>query len=562
MASANKPTKPVILTVDDDPQVLAALRRDLRGQYRDTYRIISVGSGAETLELLRELKQRGDNVALILSDQRMPSMVGTDLLAQAKDIYPQAKRILLTAYADVNAAVDAINRAAIDYYLTKPWNPPSERLFPVLDDHLADWLVTYRPELSGVKVIGYRYDPRSHEIKDFLAGNQVPYNWLEADTDPRASEVLESVQLTDPTWPVVVFEDGSVLERPEVQAVAKTLGMNVEAGDEVYDVAIIGAGPAGLAAGVYGGSEGLKTVLIERRAPGGQAGTSSRIENYLGFPSGVSGADLSRRAISQVQRFGVELLAPKEVVRIEDQGAVKRVFFTDNSELKAKAIIITTGVSYRMLPAAGAERFNGAGVYYGAATTEAAACKDQHVGVIGGGNSAGQGAVYLSRFASKVSIYIRRPDLTTSMSSYLIDQIDAIDNIEVVGQREVKEVLGDQTVESIVLQRLDSTDPTDCYRQPVDALFVFIGAKPHTDWLGDLVPRDDHGYLITGRDLRQIETYGQRWKLDREPFLLESLTPGVFAAGDVRSGAMNRVASAVGEGAMAIKFVHEHLAQV
>ena len=562
MSTPAAPRKPVIIAIDDDPQVLAAVRRDLRRQYRGDYRIVSVGSGAEALDLLRELKQRGDNVALLLSDQRMPAMVGTDLLARAKDIYPQAKRILLTAYADVNAAVDAINRAAIDYYLTKPWDPPAERLYPVLDDHLADWQVSYRPELAGVKVLGYRYDPRSHAIKDFLAGNQVPYNWIDATYDPRTTELLEAAGIAQPAWPVVIFEDGSALERPDLQAVAKTLGMNVEAGEEVYDVAIVGAGPAGLAAAVYGGSEGLHTVLIERRAPGGQAGTSSRIENYLGFPSGVSGADLSRRAISQARRFGVELLAPKEVARIEDEGAVKHVSFADGGDLRARAVVITTGVSYRVLPAAGAERFNGAGVYYGAATTEAAGCKGQHVAVIGGGNSAGQGAVYLSRFAERVTIYIRRPDLAASMSSYLIDQIDAIDNIEVVGHRQITEVLGDDRVEAVVLERLDADAPGDCYRESVDAVFVFIGAKPHTDWLEGLVPRGPKGYLLTGRDLLQHEDFGRRWKLERSPFLLETMTPGVFAAGDVRAGAMNRVASAVGEGAMAIKFVHEHLAQV
>ncbi len=564
MASSTsvKPRLPVIVCVDDDPQVLSAIRRDLRAKYREDFRIVAISSGGETLELLRELKQRGDNVALVLSDQRMPAMVGTELLARVKAIYPQAKRVLLTAYADVNAAVDAINRAAIDYYLTKPWDPPQEKLYPVLDDHLSDWQETYLPELRGIKVIGYRYDPRSHEIKDFLAGNQVPYNWIDATQDARAAALISSAKLDNPDWPTIIFEDGKVLQRPTIAAVAQVLGMNLIAGDEIYDVAIIGAGPAGLAAAVYGGSEGLKSVLIERRAPGGQAGTSSRIENYLGFPSGVSGADLSRRAIAQVQRFGVELLAPKEVNKIDNEGAVRRIGFVDGSELRTRSIVITTGVSYRMLPAAGAERFSGAGVYYGAATTEAASCQDQHVAVVGGGNSAGQGAVYLSRFARKVSIYIRRSDLSSSMSDYLIQQINAIENIDVVGYREVQEVLGDKQVEAIVLERLDTDVADDCYRQEVDSLFVFIGAKPHTEWLSTIIPRDSKGYLPTGLDLRQNDSYGRSWKLDREPFLLETMMPGVFAAGDVRAGAMNRVASAVGEGAMAIKFVHEYLAEV
>ena len=556
--------KPVLLTVDDDAQVLAAIRRDLRAHYRQDYRVVAAGGGPEALELLRGLKQRGDDVALVLSDQRMPGQSGTEFLTAAKAIYPQAKRILLTAYSDISAAVDAINRAAIDYYLTKPWDPPSEKLYPVLDDHLADWQETYLPELRGVKVIGYRYQPLSHGIKDFLAGNQVPYNWIDAEYDPRASELIEAAALEAPEYPVVVFEDGRALERPQLRAVAEALGMNVAVKDKVYDVAIVGAGPAGLAAAVYGGSEGLDTVVIERRAPGGQAGTSSRIENYLGFPSGISGADLSRRAISQARRFGIELLAPREVTAIEPEGATKRVGFDDGSALRARSVVIATGVSYRKLPAAGADRLSGAGVYYGAAVTEASGCKGQRIAVVGGGNSAGQGAVYLSRFAEHVTIYVRRPDLASSMSSYLIDQIDAIDNIAVEGHREIREVLGDDRVAGIVLARLDGAGERgeDCYREDVEGVFVFIGARPHTDWLDGVVPRDPKGFVVTGRELGQVEGYGRRWKAAREPFLLETLEPGVFAAGDVRAGAMNRVASAVGEGSMAIKFVHAYLGEV
>lgn len=554
--------KPVILTVDDDAQVLAAIRRDLRAHYREDYRVVAAGGGAEALELLRGLKQRGDDVALVLSDQRMPGQTGTDFLAEAKGIYPQAKRILLTAYADVAAAVDAINRAAIDYYLTKPWDPPAEKLYPVLDDHLGDWQDTYLPELRGVKVIGYRYQPLSHEIKDFLAGNQVPYNWIDAQYDPRSSELIAATELVAPELPVVVFEDGRALERPSLRDVAEVLGMNVTVKDKVYDVAIVGAGPAGLAAAVYGGSEGLDTVLVERRAPGGQAGTSSRIENYLGFPAGISGADLSRRAIAQAQRFGIELLAPREVTAIASEGATKRIGFTDGSELRARAIVIATGVSYRKLPAAGADRFSGAGLYYGAATTEASGCRGQRIAVVGGGNSAGQGAVYLSRFAEHVTIYVRRPDLSSSMSSYLIDQIDALDNVTVEGFRQIKEVLGDETLAGLTVERLDTGAAGDCYRADVEGLFVFIGARPHTDWLDGVVPRDPKGFLVTGRELQQVDTYGRRWKSAREPFLLETLEPGIFAAGDVRAGAMNRVASAVGEGSMAIKFVHAYLGEV
>ena len=556
--------KPVLLTVDDDAQVLAAIRRDLRANYRQDYRVVAAGSAGEALELLRGLKQRGDDVALVLSDQRMPGKTGTQLLAEAKSIYPQAKRILLTAYSDIAAAVDAINRAAIDYYLTKPWDPPAEKLYPVLDDHLADWQDTYLPELRGVKVLGYRYQPLSHEIKDFLAGNQVPYNWIDAEFDPRTSELLSAAELDEPDFPVVIFEDGRALSRPQSRAVAEALGMNLEIKDKVYDVAIVGAGPAGLAAAVYGGSEGLDTVLIERRASGGQAGTSSRIENYLGFPAGISGADLSRRAISQAQRFGIELLAPRQVTAIEAEGVVKRLRFDDGSELRARAVVLATGVSYRKLPASGADRFSGAGVYYGAATTEASSCKGQRIAVVGGGNSAGQGAVYLSRFADHVTIYVRRPDLTSSMSSYLIEQIDAIDNISVEGYREIKEVIGDEHVEGLTIERLDGAaeGERDCYREDVDGLFVFIGARPHTDWLEAVVPRDDKGFVVTGRELQLVDGYARRWKEGREPYLLETLQPGVFAAGDVRAGAMNRVASAVGEGSMAIKFVHAYLGEV
>ena len=561
-AASPKSRKPVLLTVDDDAQVLGAIRRDLRRHYRDHYRVVAVASGAEALELLAELKQRGDDVALVLSDQRMPQMLGTELLTHVREVYPQAKRILLTAYSDIDAAVAAINEAGLDYYLTKPWDPPEERLYPVLDDHLADWQDVYLPELRGVKVVGHRYDPLSHAVKDFLAGNQVPYHWVDVRQDSRGEELLAAAGLEEPALPVVLLEDRTALERPELADVARALGMNVEVGEELVDVAIVGAGPSGLAAGVYGGSEGLRTVLVERHAPGGQAGTSSRIENYLGFPSGVSGADLSRRALAQARRFGVELLAPKEVTRIADEGATKRLRFADGSELRARAVVIATGVSYRELPAAGAERFSGAGVYYGAATTEASACGGQRVAVVGGGNSAGQGAVYLSRFAERVTVYVRKPDLTSSMSSYLIAQLEAIDNVEVVGYRQVKEVVGDERVEAVILERLDGDAAGTCYRQDVDAVFVFIGARPHTDWLEGTVPRDGRGFLLTGRELQRLPDYRRRWKQDREPYLLETLTPGVFAAGDVRAGAMNRVASAVGEGALAIKLVHEYLAGV
>ena len=563
-------SKPVILSIDDDPQVLRAIRRDLRTEYAEQYRLLSASSGAEALEVLTELKQRGDNVALLLSDQRMPGMDGITFLAQARKIYPQAKRFLLTAYADTNAAISAINEVGLDYYLTKPWDPPTEKLYPTLTPHLEAWLDEHIPEFGGIKVIGYRYDPQTHTIKDFLAGNRVPYQYIDLQAQPElAQELLEMLHSKYPTllsrtsadYPLCLPPNAEPLRRPDIRELADALDMHTTASDELYDVAIIGGGPAGLAAAVYGGSEGLKAVLIERHAPGGQAGTSSRIENYLGFPTGVSGSRLSTLALDQVKRFNVEILAPKEVKAIVQDVNVRRVEFTDGTSLRARAAVITTGVSYRPLPAAGAERFWGAGVYYGAATTEAQGCINQHVAVIGGGNSAGQGAVYLSRYAKTVSIYIRKPDLSSSMSSYLIEQINAIDNIEVVGHRQVKEVLGDTRVEAIVLEKLDTAEINDCYREAVDSVFVFIGAHPHTDWLDGLVTRDERGFLLTGQDLRTQPNHQRRWKKEREPYLLETDLPGVFAAGDVRAGAMNRVASAVGEGSMAIKFVHEFLAE-
>jgi thioredoxin reductase (NADPH) len=418
--------KPIILSVDDDPQVLRSLKRDLRTAYRQEYRIISTESAKEALEALLELKKKSEVVALIVSDQRMPEMGGVDFLEKAKAIYPGAKRVLLTAYSETDAAIKAINDVQLDYYLLKPWDPPAERLYPVLNDLLDDWQAEYKPEFQGIKVIGYQYSPKSHHIKDFLAGNLRPYQWLDIDTNPKATELMKLHNLETKNLPAVLFEDGTVLTDPSVREVAGRVGLHPTAQSDLYDVVIIGAGPAGLAAAVYGGSEGLKTLLIEKRAPGGQAGTSSRIENYLGFPKGLSGGDLARRAITQATRFGIEFLSPQEVAGIRADGHYKILQLADGSEVNAKSVIITTGVDYRRLPAPGIEDFTGAGVYYGAAMTEAHACRNKQVYVVGGGNSAGQGAVYLSQFAEKVTILIRRPDLTSSMSSYLIDQIDWI----------------------------------------------------------------------------------------------------------------------------------------
>lgn len=551
--------KPIILSVDDDPQVMRSLKGDLRSAFKDDYRIISTISANEALASLPELKKQGETVALFISDQRMPEMPGVDFLEKAKPFFPEAKRVLLTAYSDTDAAIKAINEVQLDYYLMKPWDPPSERLYPVLNDLLDDWQNNFVPAFHGIRVLGYQYSPKSHAIKDFLAGNLFPYLWIDAENDPKALEIMELHGLETKNLPAVLLEDGTVLPNPTPQEVAGKLGLRTSAASELYDVVIVGAGPAGLAAAVYGGSEGLKTLLIERRAPGGQAGTSSRIENYLGFPNGLSGADLSRRALTQATRFGIEFLSPQSVTNIEVEGNYKKLTLADGSTVNTKSIILCTGVDYRRLPAEGADKFTGAGVYYGAAMTEAQACKGKKVFVVGGGNSAGQGAVYLSQFAEKVTILIRREDLTSSMSSYLIDQINAIPNIEVAGKRQIEEALGNDHLEQLRIQNLETKEVVT---EPADVLFIFIGAKPVTDWLPINLLLDKKGFLYTGRDLRQHPDYKKIWKREREPFLLETCQPGIFAAGDVRSGAMNRVASAVGEGAMAIKFTHEYLAEI
>ncbi|MCB0661287.1 MAG: FAD-dependent oxidoreductase [Saprospiraceae bacterium] len=551
--------KPIILSVDDDPQVMRSIKSDLRNHFKSEYRIISTISANEALESIETLKKQGEEIALFLSDQRMPEMLGVDFLEKAKTFFPKAKRVLLTAYSDTDAAIKAINDVQLDYYLLKPWDPPEERLYPVLNDLLDEWHSNFKPAFQGIRMVGYPYSPKSHTLKDFLAGNLIPYQWLDANSDPVAKELVDLHKIDTKDLPAVILESGELLSNPELQVLAKNIGLNTSAKSEMYDVVIIGAGPAGLAAGVYGGSEGLKTLMVERRAPGGQAGTSSRIENYLGFPKGLSGADLTRRALSQATRFGIEFLSPSEVADIQIDGNYKILTLTGGEKVHTKSIIISTGVDYRRLPAEGADRFTGAGVYYGAAMTEAPACKEKEVFVVGGGNSAGQGAVYLSQFAKKVTILIRKPDLTSTMSSYLIDQINAIENIEVVGVKEIVKVCGGEHLEELHIRDLDTDDISINH---ADVLFIFIGAKPATDWLPSNILKDEKGFLLTGRDLVNQDNYGKLWKKEREPFLLETCQPGIFAAGDVRSGAMNRVASAVGEGAMAIKFTHEYLAEI
>lgn len=550
---------PIIFSIDDDEQVIKSITRDLRKKYRKSYRVMSTTSAQEALDALQELKKKNEVIALFLSDQRMPEMLGVDFLEKAKVFYPDAKRALLTAYSDIEAAIKAINDVQLDYYLTKPWDPPEEKLYPVLDDLLEQWQMNFVPEFSGITIVGYQFAPSSHIIKDFLAGNLIPYQWLDIESSPKANELLELNQIDSKDLPAVFFEDGSVLKSPALPEIGEKVGMKGEATSELYDVVIIGAGPAGLAAAVYGGSEGLKTLLIEKRAPGGQAGTSSRIENYLGFPSGLSGADLSRRAITQATRFGVEFLSPREVQDIQLMDTYKLIRLSDGYEIKTKAIVITTGVDYRKLELPGIDNFTGAGVYYGAATTEAHACQQQPVFVVGGGNSAGQAAMYLSKFASKVNILIRKPDLTSSMSSYLIDQIAQTPNIEVKGESEVVEVSGEGQLQKVKVRHNPSQNIEE---SDARALFIFIGAKPYTDWVQLDIFKNTRGFIETGNDLLLHEDLKKYWKLQRNPFLLETSQPGIFAAGDVRAGAMNRVASAVGEGAMSIKFVHEYLTEI
>lgn len=550
--------KPVIFLVDDDHQVLNAITRDLKSQYGQKYKVISTSSAHQGLERLAELKNQSKAVAFVVSDQRMPEMTGVAFLKEAIAIFPEAKRVLLTAYSDTQAAIDAINQIQLDYYLMKPWYPATERLYPVLDELLSDWQANYRPEFQGIQLIGFQYSPHSHKLKDYLAGNLIPYRWLDIEKDPQASALLELNRLSLEELPVVITEEGKVFIQPEVSSLAYGIGADASLKTDMYDVVIIGAGPAGLASAVYGASEGLKTLLIERKAPGGQAGTSSRIENYLGFPSGLTGADLSRRAISQAIRLGAEILSPKEVLSISEMDGYKTIILNDQSLIRCRAIIITTGVDYRKLETKGINDFTGAGIYYGAAVSEAASCRGQNVFIVGGGNSAGQSAVYLSKFAKKVHIILRKESLSTTMSSYLIKQIESLPNIEVMVTCKIREALGGNHLEDLLIENIKSKSLN---KHKAAALYIFIGAKPFTDWLGDAVVRDVNGFIRTGQNLRSGREFAECWKLKREPYLLETSIPGVFAAGDVRSGAMSRIASAVGEGSMAISFVHKYLAE-
>lgn len=558
-------SKPVVLAVDDDPAVLSAVEGDLRRHFQAHYRITRAGSGAEALAILERLKRRGSQVALLLVDQRMPEMTGTELLERARGLYPDARKVLLTAYADTEAAIASINKVGLDYYLMKPWDPPEQHLYPVLDDLLEGWAATVRPAFEGIRVAGTLWSRASHEVKDFLARNRIPYQWLDVDRDPDARTLLGTVigeEDPRPSLPIVFFPDGASLVRPERRALAEKVGLKTQAQHRQYDLVIVGAGPAGLAAAVYGASEGLDTVMIEREATGGQAGTSSRIENYLGFPRGLSGAELAQRATVQAQRFGAEILTTQEVAAIRAEDPYRIVTLADGTEIGGLAVIIATGVSVRRLEVPGADRLAGAGVYYGAALTEAAHYRDCEVFVVGAANSAGQGALFFARYATRVTMLVRGSSLGESMSRYLIDQIEATPNITLWTETEVAECLGTDHLESLRLRRKAGGEGGGLTEVPAAALFVFIGASPRTEMVAELVERDSAGYIMTGPDLVREGRRPRGWRLGRDPALLETCVSGVFAAGDVRMGSSKRVTAAMAEGAVAVQLIHQYLKTV
>jgi thioredoxin reductase (NADPH) len=554
--------KPILLSVDDDGDVLRAIERDLRSQYGADYRVIGSDSPEGALDILKQLKIRSDSVALLLADQRMPRMDGVAFLQEAMHIYPDAKRALLTAYADTTAAISAINQASINYFFLKPWDPPTEHLYPQLNDLLDDWQASYRPVFEGIRVLGTRWSPRSYELRDFLARNRVPYQWIDVESaanDPETKLLLEALGPEATSLPIVLFPDGTKLLESLPADVAQKVGLRTRAQTSFYDLAIVGGGPAGLAAAVYGASEGLHTVMIEREAPGGQAGMSSRIENYLGFPAGLSGSDLARRAVVQAQRFGVEILSPQEAVGARTEGSYRIIKLADGSEISCHALMIASGVQWRRLEAPGIDKLQGAGVYYGGGATEALSCQGEIVYVIGGANSAGQAAMNFAKYAQRVIMVVRGSSLAATMSQYLIDQIKETPNIQIWPHASVVEAHGDTHLEEISVLCSD-TDKVE--REAASAMFIFIGALPRTDWLGDLVERDERGFLLTGPDLIRDGQRPKGWTLDRDPFLLETNVPGIFAVGDVRHGSVKRVASGVGEGSVAVQFIHQYLSKV
>jgi thioredoxin reductase (NADPH) len=553
--------RPVLLAVDDDPDVLRAVERDLRKKYSDRYRVMSADSGPSALDLLSRLAQRSEPVALLVADYRMPRMNGIEFLTSAIRVFPDVRRVLLTAYADTDAAIGAINTVKLDHYMLKPWDPPDRNLYPVLDDLLDQWSASHRPPFDGIRVLGTRWSRHCYEVREFLARNQVPYQWLDLESSDKDAEVGKTLASTGDgqKFPLVILADGAMLADPSLGELADRIGLRTRSQTDFFDLVIVGGGPAGLAAAVYGASEGLKTVIVEREAPGGQAGLSSRIENYLGFPSGLSGNDLARRAVAQARRFGAEILAPQEVTKVRSEGPYRIITLADGGEISCHAMVISTGVQWRKLDVPGMERLQGAGVYYGAGSTEAISCKDEDVYIVGGANSAGQAAMNFARYARRVVMLVRGESLGATMSQYLIDDIAQTPNIQVEYGMQVVGFHGAERLEalSISCTRAGSID-----KVPASSVFVFIGAEPNTAWLDGFVERDDRGFIRTGPDLFREGKRPPGWALERDPFLLETSVPGIFAVGDVRHGSIKRVASSVGEGYIAIQFVHSHLAKV
>ena len=551
--------KPIILAVDDDPEVVRAVARYLRQAYGEHYQIVRAESPRAALEAAQQLRLQNRSVALFLVDQRMPEMTGVEFLEQASSLFPEAKRVLLTAYADTEAAIRAINRVHLHYYLLKPWHPPEQNFYPVIDDILDDWRASHRPEFHGISLIDHRWSSHGHQLRDFMARNHIPYRWLDIEREDEAAVLLTQLNRATRQLPVLIFEDGTAVSRPTLATIAEKVGLATHSSTPFYDMLIVGGGPAGLAAAVYGASEGLKCTVIEREAPGGQAGTSSRIENYLGFPSGLSGAELSRRALTQARRFGADIVLTQEVVSARVEGSYKFVRLSDGSEVSCHALVVASGVAYRKLDAPGIEELTGRGVYYGAAMTEAMGCTDQQLYVVGAGNSAGQGAMFLAKYARSVTILCRGPSLAATMSQYLIDQIKQTPNIRVQPRSVVESAAGDGHLSEIAIRDLDTARSET---MAADGLFIYIGAAPCTEWLNGEVVRDEHGFIVTGRALLKDGKRPAGWVADRDPFLLETSVPGIFAAGDVRAGSVKRVAAAVGEGSITVHFVHQYLANL
>lgn len=543
--------KPAIVSVDDDPAVLSAIERDLRAHYASDYRIVPIDSGKSALDYLQKLKQRNETVALFLVDQRMPEMTGVQFLEQARKAFPQAKRVLLTAYADTEAAITSINEVGLDYYLMKPWHPPHEKLYPLMDEMLADWKIRARPPFEGIRIVGALWSPGSHAVKEFLTRHQIPYQWLDVDKDESARQLAQDMA----KLPVVYFPDATFVIQPEMKTLAEKVGLQTRAELPFYDLIVIGSGPAGLAAAVYAGSEGLKCLVIEKDAPGGQAGSSPKIENYLGFPTGISGDDLTRRAVTQAKRFGVEIISAQEVKKISVRDLYRIVELTDGGELSAHTVLIATGASAQILKMPGAAALTGAGIYYGAAYTEAVYFKDKEVFVVGGANSAAQGALYLSQFARRVNMLVRGAEL--GASKYLVDALEANKKIEIMLDTDLLEIHGKEKLEEVVIK---NTAKAETLTLKGDAIFVFIGVKPQSQMIAGLIQCDENGYILTGPDLIKTEDGRVKgWSLARDPYILETNVPGIFAAGDVRYGTNHRVASAAGDGAMAMALIKQYL---